>query len=303
MRFELQLLGTAAALPTQNRFTSCQVLNVQEQYYLIDCGEGAQWQMEKYKVRRSKIEHIFISHLHGDHFFGLWGLLTSFTLNNRTRPLSIYSPPGLEAILLPALRIGGAKLSFPLHFISVDPAVHQIVYENKQVSVATIPLLHRIPACGYLFQEKERPRNIRAEKIKAYDLSIPQIKAAKAGQDISLEDGRLISNQELTVEGIPPRSFAYCSDTRFTETIIPIIKGVDLLYHESTFCEDLKEKAEITMHSTAREAAIIAKKANAKKLVLGHFSSRYEEAAVFEQEARAVFAETYAGEDGQVFNC
>lgn len=302
MRFELQLLGTAAALPTPNRFTSCQVLNIQEQHFMVDCGEGAQVRMEQFKVKRSKISQIYISHLHGDHFFGLWGLLTSYTLSGRTQALTIFSPPGLEQIILPVLTIGGAELGFPLQFVEVDPAEHQVIYENDQLSVATIPLLHRIPACGYLFQEKERPRNIISEKISTYQLTIPQIKAAKAGEDILLPDGRLLPNETLTNAAVPPRSYAYCSDTRYTTSIIPIIKGVDLLYHESTFCSDLQDKAEATMHSTAAEAARIADLAGAKKLILGHFSARYDGVAPFEKEARSIFAEAYAGEDGLIIS-
>ncbi|HKK75827.1 MAG TPA: ribonuclease Z [Saprospiraceae bacterium] len=300
MRFELRLLGTASAQPSLGRFTTCHHLNIQEQHFLIDCGEGAQMRMEQYKVKRSKINHIFISHLHGDHFFGLWGLLTSYTLNNRTAALHLYSPPGLKEVLLPALSIGGAELSFPLHFTEVDPEAHRCVYDNNQLSVHTIPLRHRIPACGYLFREKQRPRNMIGAKIQQYDLSIPQIKAAKAGEDIPLEDGRLVPNHELTEAALPPRAYAFCSDTRYTETIIPYIKGVDLLYHESTFCADNLHRAEVTMHSTAAEAARIAQAAGVGKLILGHFSTRYEDTRVFETEARSIFAEAYAGEDGLV---
>jgi ribonuclease Z len=298
MRFELRLLGTASAQPGLGRFTTCHYLNIQEHHFLIDCGEGAQMRMEQYKIKRSKINHIFISHLHGDHFFGLWGLLTSYNLNNRSAPLHIFSPPGLQEVLLPALSIGGAQLSFPLHFVEVDPAQSICIYENHQLSVTTIPLQHRIPACGYLFREKERPRNILGAKIQEYQLTIPQIKAAKAGEDIQLANGQIIPNTELTEAALPPRSYAFCSDTRYTESIIPIIKGVDLLYHESTFCEDNLHKAEVTMHSTAAEAARIAQAAGVGKLILGHFSTRYEDTAVFETEARAIFAEAYAAQDG-----
>lgn len=298
MRFELRLLGTASAQPGLERFTTCQYLNIQEQHFLIDCGEGAQMRMEQYHVKRSKINHIFISHLHGDHFFGLWGLLTSYALNKRKEELCLYSPPGLQEVLLPALSIGGAELSFPLRFVVVDPTRHTCIYENEQLRVATIPLQHRIPACGYLFREKERPRNMIGAKIQEYQLSIPQIKAAKAGADIPLTDGRLIPNAELTEAALPPRAYAFCSDTRYTEAIVPIIKGVDLLYHESTFCEDNLHKAELTMHSTAAEAARIARAAEVGRLILGHFSSRYEDTAAFEAEARTIFAQAYAGQDG-----
>lgn len=298
MRFELRLLGTASAQPSLRRFTTCHHLNIQEQHFLIDCGEGAQMRMEQYKVKRHKINHIFISHLHGDHFFGLWGLLTSFTLNNRTADLYLFSPPGLKQLLLPALSIGGATLSFPLHFVEVDPTEHRCIYHNDQLSVSTLPLQHRIPACGYLFREKKRPRNMISTKIQEYDLTIPQIKAAKAGEAIQLADGRLVPNRELTEAAPAPRSYAFCSDTRYSESIIPWVEGVNLLYHESTFCEDNQERAKFTMHSTAAEAARIAKAARVGKLILGHFSSRYEDVSVFEEEARTIFAEAYAAEDG-----
>jgi len=298
MRFELQLLGTSSARPLADRFTTCQYLNIQEQHFLIDCGEGAQIRMDQFQVKRSKINHIFISHLHGDHIFGLWGLLTSYALNKRTQPLYIYSPPGLESILQPALSMGNDNPGFPLHFVELDPTVSDLIYENEQLMVTTIPLQHRLPTCGYLFREKERPRNMITSQIAAYQLSIPQIKAAKAGADIQLPDGRLIPNAVLTEPAQAPRAYAYCSDTRYTESVVPLIKGADLLYHESTFCTDNQARAQATLHSTAAEAAQIARAAGVGKLLLGHFSSRYDDVMAFETEARAIFAEAYAGYDG-----
>ncbi|MEM6377953.1 MAG: ribonuclease Z, partial [Bacteroidota bacterium] len=260
-----------------------------------------QMQMEAFKVKRHKIHQIFISHLHGDHIFGLWGLLTSYSLNSRKKKLQIYSPSGLESILMPPLTIGGAELGFEIEFIEVDAAAFNLVFENKLLEVYTIPLLHRIPTCGYLFKEKVRQANIIPAQIQKYNLSVPQILAAKAGENITLDNGQELPAFELTTPAPLPRSYAFCSDTRYTETIVPLIKGVDMLYHESTFCEPHKEKAIATMHSTAKEAALIAKKAKVGKLLLGHYSARYPDPREFEQEARSVFLESYAAEDGQIF--
>ncbi|GAB5554206.1 MAG: ribonuclease Z [Saprospiraceae bacterium] len=300
MRFDLQLLGTNAALPLYGRHTTAQVLTVESQSFLIDCGEGTQMQMESFKVKRHKIHQIFISHLHGDHIFGLWGLLTSYSLNSRKKKLQIFSPSGLEEIIMPALTIGGADLGFEIEFVVVNPIVSELIFDNSLLEVYTIPLLHRIPTCGYLFKEKPRAANIISAQIQKYGLSVPQILAAKAGETVVLDDGQELPASELTKPAPPPRSFAFCSDTRYTESIVPIIKGVDLLYHESTFCEPLKAKAIATMHSTAKEAALIAQKAKVGKLILGHYSARYPDPQELELEARTVFQESYAGVDGMV---
>lgn len=203
---------------------------------------------------------------------------------------------------MPALTIGGADLGFEIEFIEVNSTHSELVFTNSSIEVYTIPLLHRIPTCGYLFQEKQRAANIIPAQIQKYQLSVPQILAAKAGASVWLENGQELEAAELTIPAPPPRSFAFCSDTRYTESIIPIIKGVDLLYHESTFCEPLKAKAIATMHSTAKEAALIAKQAKVGKLILGHYSARYPNPLVFEEEARTVFPESYAGQDGLIFD-
>lgn len=302
MDFELRILGTAAALPTIARFTTSQALTIQEYHFLIDCGEGAQIRMDEFGVKKHKFKHIFISHLHGDHYFGLFGLMTTYSLYGRRDPLTIYSPPGLKEVLLPALQMGQADLGFPLYFVEVDPERSELIFENAKLEVHTLPLHHRIPTCGYLFREKERLRNIRSESIAAYDLSVPQIKAAKRGEDIRLSDGRLLPNAQITLDPPPVRAFAFCSDTRYKPDLVPLIRGVDLLYHESTFCRDHRERAEQTQHSTAEEAAQIARQAGVGKLILGHFSSRYEDAGVFEAEARRYFPESYAARDGDLFS-
>lgn len=300
--FELTVLGINAATPAFNRHPSAQVLCVQEQYYLIDCGEGTQMQMLKYSVKRSKIQQIFISHLHGDHVYGLIGLLTSFGLNGRSSPLEVFGPKGLEEMIMVQIKYGGGGFPYPIQFHVVDCHASAVIFEDKVLTVQSIPLVHRVPTIGYLFQEKRRPRNMRAEKIQDYQIPFKAIPGIKSGEDYILPDGKVIQNSELTIAPPEPRAFAYCSDTRYTETIIPLIKGVDLLYHESTFCQDMLEQAEASMHSTAFEAATIAKKAGAKQLLLGHFSSRYRDISSFEKEARTVFEASYLCEEGATYS-
>ncbi len=299
MQFSITLLGTSSAVPQPGRFTSAQVLHAHERLYLIDCGEGTQMRMSDFQVRRSKIDQIFISHLHGDHFFGLIGLLTSYALYDRKEPIDIFSPSGLEEIVKAmSLPQGGGGFPFPLRFHIVDTAKHQLIFEDKILRVYSLPLAHRIPTSGYLFVEKERPRSIRPEKIKEYDIPYKKIPGIKQGADLELPGGQVIPNAELTTEPPTPRSYAYCSDTRFKKDIVPMIEGVDVLYHEATFMQSELQNAIETMHSTASEAAAIAKQAGARKLVLGHFSTRYKDIQPLLNEARAVFPDTLAGFDG-----
>ena len=257
--------------------------------------------MQECQVKPGRLRAIFISHLHGDHCFGLIGLLTSLNLTGRDKPLNIYSPPGLRGMIEAQLAPTGTALQFPVHFHEVDPTVHSCITEDHLVKVYTIPLDHRIPCCGYLFREKERERNIYPEKIQEYDLSVTQIVAAKRGEDIRLADGRKIASAELTTPPPPPRAYAFCSDTRYKPDIIPVIKGVDLLYHESTFCQEYAKRATETGHSTALQAAQIARDANVGKLILGHYSSRYPDPSVFAAEAKTLFGESHAGLDGQTY--
>jgi ribonuclease Z len=245
--------------------------------------------MLKFHVKRNKINHIFISHLHGDHIFGLIGLLMSYDLNGRTNPLHIYSPAGLEAII--DIQFSDQP-KFPLHFHVTDPSVSTILFENNRVEVTSIPLVHRVPCHGFLFAEKPYKANMLKEKIEAYQIPYQAISAIKNGADYTLEDGTVIPNDELTQAPARPRKFAYCSDTMYSEAILPIIKGVDILYHEATFMQDLLPKAQKTMHSTAQQAASIAKQAKVKQLILGHFSSRYDDLNPLLEEAKAVFEST-----------
>ena len=301
MKFELTILGVNAAVPTLDRDPSAQVLNINDQLYLIDCGEGTQLRLLEQKIKTSKIDQVFISHLHGDHFFGLFGLISSFGLAGRERPLDIYSPFGLAEIFEAVTKHTGGIQPFPLNFHPVDTEKPQFLFENQHVKVSSIPLVHRVPTTGFLFQEKERLRSILPEKIQEYNIPYAKIPAIKAGADLTLENGTIIKNEVLTSPPLPPKSFAYCSDTRYHEPIIPLIENVDLLYHESTFCENKKDRTFQTGHSTAKEAATIAKKANAKKLILGHYSTRYKDLNCFLEEASTVFPNTYLGIQGETY--
>ena len=302
MVFELTLLGTNGALPAYGRFPTAQILDVHHESYMIDCGEGTQIRMQEFHRKNARLQHIFISHLHGDHCFGLIGLLTSLNLTGRKDSMDIFSPPGLQGMIEAQLKPTGTAFQFPVRFHEVDPTQHTLIHSDRFVRVHTIPLEHRIPCCGYRFDEHPRERSMRKDKIAEYGLTIPQIKAAKAGSDIHLEDGRTISVGELTSPPPPVRSFAFCSDTAYLPQLVTYIKGVDLLYHESTFCEEYAERAAETKHSTSRQAAQLARDASVGTLILGHYSSRYPEVDVFEQEAKAIFPNSVAGRDGQRFS-
>ncbi|MBI5917512.1 MAG: ribonuclease Z [Bacteroidetes bacterium] len=300
MKFALTILGVNAATPAFGRFPTAQFLQIHNDYFLIDCGEGAQMRMSDFQVPRHKIRRIFISHLHGDHIFGLPGLLFSFDLNGRQEALDIFSPAGLEEMILAQLQPGG-KLTFPVSFHEIDPTSSRLIFENDSVAVHSIPVWHRIPTVGFVFREKPRPKNIRPEKIGQYQLSIPQIKAAKAGENIQLPSGQIIENEELTSPPAPLRSYAFITDTLYDERIVPHIQGVSLLYHDTTFCDDFLENAAHTMHSTARQAAQIASMAGVGRLVTGHYSSRYKTLEVFLEEASTVFPRTVLGLEGSTY--
>jgi ribonuclease Z len=298
--FQLTLLGVSGALPARGLFPSAQALTIGNRAYLIDCGEGAQIQMQALGISPLRIHQIFISHLHGDHFYGLIGLLGSMALAGRDKPLDIFGPRALEEIIQVQLKHVG-PVPFPLRFQPVDPGKHQLIYENKAIEVYTLPLIHRSPAAGFLFREKPRLRKMRPEMIAAHDIPYQVIPAIKAGADYQAADGSLIPNAALTLDPPLPRSYAYCSDTAFNENLPALVKGVDLLYHEATFCDDREDLAAMTGHSTARQAALIAQRAGVGHLVLGHYSSRYPDFSPFLAEAREVFPRTSLGMDGAVF--
>ena len=300
MPFQLTILGSNSAIPAHGRFTTAQVLQVKNKLYLIDCGEATQTRLSDCHIsRRERIEQIFISHLHGDHIFGLPGLLTSFSLNQRKSPLTIYSPAGLQEMIEAVLKYSYSHLSYDLNFVVVPTDKSIQVFENEDITVKTIPLDHRIPTTGYLFREKEKVRNIRPEKIEEYGIHYSKINAIKQGGDFTTVDGKIIPHEELTVAPLPPRSFAFCSDTTYQESIIPIIKGVDLLYHETTYLDEAKESAVKYGHSTTKQAATIAKMAGVGKLVCGHYSSRYQNLEELEAEAKSVFPNSELGLEGK----
>lgn len=302
MQFQLTLLGTSSAIPSPRRFTAAQVLEVQGNAYLIDCGEGTQIRMQEFGVKKSKINQVFISHLHGDHINGLIGFITSFGLSGRTTAIDIFSPPGLENYFNAYNALTNNVLPFEVRFHEIDTQQNQLIFEDELLEVYSIPLVHRVPTCGFLFKEKDRPKSILGEKIGAYNIPYQDIPAIKQGQDWISTEGKRIPNEELTKAAPPPRSFAYCSDTSYTESIVPMVQGVDLLYHEATYCEDGAKLAKERGHATAKEAARIAKLAGVKQLILGHYSSRYKSTEQFEQEAKTVFTQTTAGEDGMQFD-
>lgn len=303
MTFELTILGTSAAVPYHNRYLAGQVLNVHDEHFLIDCGEGTQFRMAHFQVKKMRINHIFISHLHGDHFFGLFGVLTSLAMNGRKEALDIFAPQGLEEITKVVFQNSYYASPFPIRFhtVNTEGALTQIL-ETKKVTVYAFPLAHRIPTVGYLFKEKTLPRNMLAEKIAEYHIPFTAIKDIKNGAAFTNTEGAVIPNAELTTPPPKPRSFAYCSDTAYFEDMIPHIKGVDLLYHESTFGHDMAAHAAITGHSTAYQAGLIAQKAEVGQLIIGHYSSRYDNLEPLLAEAKAAFEETVLGIDGQTYS-
>lgn len=286
----LTILGCHSATPRINAFPTSQYLEINNRHFLVDCGEGTQRQMRKYKVGFSKINHIFISHLHGDHFYGLVGLLSTYGILSREKEMHIFGPKGIKEITLQMLKISESHAKFKMIFHELTSKKSEVIFEDDKVSVQTIPLNHRVYTNGYLFTEKEKPRKLNMLNISGY----PEIDKAdylniKAGKDVVLSSGEIIKNSELTIDPPKPLSFAFCSDTSFKPDIIPIIKDVDLLYHEATFLEDKKELAKKTKHSTSIEAATIAKNSNAKKLVIGHYSGRYKDISLFKKEAETIF--------------
>lgn len=269
--------------------------------FLIDCGEGTQVQLRKNKIKFSRIEHIFISHLHGDHFYGLVGLISTFMLLNRQADLHVYGPKGVKEVILLQLRLSNSFTGYNLYFHELENNESEVIFEDEKVIVRTIPLKHRIYTNGYLFQEKNRERKLNIEAIENHDIDVVYYRKIKYGGDITLDDGRVISNDKLTFDPEPEMSYAFCSDTVYDETIVPLIENVNVLYHESTFLDSEEHLAEKTMHCTAKQAALIAKKANAEYLVLGHYSTRYDKIERFKEEAETIFQNILLAEDGREF--
>jgi ribonuclease Z len=298
LTFVLKILGSNSAAPAFNRNPTSQLLHIEQHYFLIDCGEGTQMQLNKYKVRFNRINHIFISHLHGDHYLGLTGLLSTMHLNKRTEDLYLFGPPGIADILTIQFKYSDTRLHYKIHFRELTQS-REVIFENENITVETIPLNHRIQCIGFLFREKPKKRRLNKE-VLPQNLSLSQIARLKKGEDLVNGLGELIfRNEELTLPPKKSRSYAYCSDTKYHEPILEQIAGVDLLYHESTFLEVEAQRASETFHSTARQAAHIAQQAKVQQLILGHYSSRYKDLSPFLEEARSIFANTILSIEGE----
>lgn len=298
---KLTILGSSSALPTSERYPSAHVLNARERLYLIDCGEGTQMQLRKSKIRFGKINHIFISHLHGDHIFGLYGLLSTFSLMNRQATLSLYAPENYRNMLFSHLSDFDINLSFEINFVPLSGNDPVQVLNDKYVTVTAFPLFHRVPAYGFLFREKPQMRNVIKEKIQEYGIPGIRIPAIKNGEDFITSWGEIIKNEELTYPPPEPLSYAYCSDTRYFTRLSSFLKGVTLLYHEATFDKSLAVLAAITGHSTTLDAATVAKEADAGTMVIGHFSARYRDVNPLVEESRTIFPKTFAAVDGKTY--
>lgn len=300
--FKIHILGCGSALPTSRHNASSQVLELRDKMFMIDCGEGTQLQMRRSHIRFTKLGHIFISHLHGDHCFGLIGLISTFGLLGRTARLHIYATKELGPMLQAQLDLFCDRLGYEVEFHPIDTRQQQVIYEDRSLTVSTIPLEHRLPTCGFLFQEKPTAPHIRKEKIDFYRIPISQIGNIKAGADWTTEDGKVVPNQQLVYPAETPRSYAYCSDTRYMPDLGQRIRGVTALYHESTYADDNLLMAEKYFHSTARQAALVARDAQARQLILGHYSSRYEDENILLDEARQVFESTILADENMVVN-
>ena len=300
MSIELTILGCHSATPRVNAHPTAQYLEINSRHFLIDCGEGTQRQMRKYKVGFSKINHIFISHLHGDHFFGLIGLISTFGILNREKELHVFGPKGIKEVINLQLKYSKSYVKYDLIFHELNSKKSELIFEDEKVEVLTIPLHHRVYTNGFLFKEKENSRKLNMSEIRKFqEIEVCDYNNLKVGRDFTLTSGETIQNSLLTQDPKKPMSYAYCSDTSYKPDIVEIIKKSDLLYHESTFLSDKEDLATKTRHSTAKQAALIAKKADVKKLILGHYSSRYKDITLFKKEAEEVFSNVILAETGK----
>jgi ribonuclease Z len=295
------ILGSSSAKPTASGYPSAQVVNCNEQYFLVDAGEGVQKQMFRCGINPLRLRAVFISHLHGDHCFGLFPLISTLALYGKKTPLTIYAPRPFGEILEYHIRYFDPELPYEVEWVEVDTTKHQIIFENRSMEVWSIPLRHRVPTSGYLFREKPLPRNVDKFAIERYGLSVKQIVAAKEGLDIELEDGTTLPNEKITFVAHTPQSYAYCSDTNRSGAVAKYVAGVDMLYHEATYGAEHQRDAKARGHSTSVDAAKTALAAGAKKLLIGHFSSRYKDPTPLQEEARTIFPETYIAKEGETF--
>lgn len=300
--FKVHILGCGSALPTLQHNASSQIVELREKLFMIDCGEGTQIQLRRSRIHFSKIIAVFISHLHGDHCFGLPGMISTFGMTGRTAPLHIYAPAAFEPILDQTLSFFCQGLEFKVVFHAVDTTQNKVVYEDRSLTVETIPLQHRIDCCGYLFREKPILPHIRRDMIDFYKIPISQINNIKAGADWVTPEGEVIANSRLTTPAEPARSYAYCSDTRYIKTLHELVKGVSTLYHESTYSAEDAERARLYWHSTSQDAAKVARDASVGKLLLGHFSARYNNESQLLDEAKEIFPNSYLTREGATFD-
>ncbi len=301
MTFELTILGSSSATPIFQRHPTAQVLNIRERFFLIDCGEGTLWQLNRYKIRYHRISHVFISHLHGDHYLGLMGLLSTMHLQGRTSELHLFGQEDLMDIIEMQLRLSNTRLKYNLIFHPVKHYISSTILSDDDVSVRTVIMNHRIPCTGFIFKEKPRPRKLIISKIQHYNIPFAAFAGIKNGEDYEDDYGKIIRNDELTIAPESPRSYAFCSDTLYDENLASDVREVDLLYFESTFMHDMLERAKTTYHSTSLQAGMLAREAGVKKLLIGHFSARYKNLGPLLAEARSVFPETELAIEGQRF--
>lgn len=301
MSFKLTILGSNSALPTSERYSTAQVLQMPGRSFLLDCGEGTQIQLRRYKISFDSIKAIFITHLHGDHYFGILGLLSSFNMLGRKSALRIYGPPKIKDFISENLKFLEVPMGFEIIYCPIITDFPLLIFDDEKISVTAFPLKHRIVTYGYLFREKDKQRKIRKDAIEKYSISIRDIKRIKEGEDLQLDEGTVIKNEEITINPEKPVSYAFCTDTLFDENIATVVKDVTLLYHEATFSNKYADRARETYHSTSQQAAIIAKKANVEKLIIGHFSARISNFESLLQEAKSEFENTFLVEDGDSF--
>ena len=302
MKFEVTILGSSSATPIFNRNPSSQTVNINERLYLIDCAEGTQQQMLKFDVKASRIDHIFISHLHGDHYLGLVGLLSSLHLNGRKKSIKIFCPPQLKEIIELQLRCSETELQYDIEYKFTNPDIAEVILENQDITVESIPLDHGIACTGFLFRERKRLRKLLKEKIDGINVPVAYYTALKKGADYTAPDGRVYKNDTLTIDSDMPKCYVYCSDTLYNEKYFKQVSNANLLYHEATFLSNMLDRANETHHTTALQAAQVALQTNAKKLLIGHFSARYKTLIELLDEARTIFSATDLAIEGRVFN-
>ena len=299
---KLTILGSGSALPRGDAFHTSQVLEMRNKQFMIDCGEGAQIRMRQNCVHTARLNHIFISHLHGDHCFGLIGLISTLGMLGRTADITIHSHPDLEGLLAPQVKYFCSEFPFEVKFEPFTPYKSEVIYDDRSVKITTLPLKHRVPSSGFLFEEKPTERHLVKKMLDAYEVPMVQYRAIKAGADFVTPEGEVVPNHRLTTDPTPPKRFAYMSDTAYIEKHLELIHGVDCLYHESTFLAEDAARIKATLHSSAAQAATLAKKAEAKQLIIGHYSARYDDKGLFLDEARAIFPNTQAAFDGAVYS-